>query len=117
MAKAKIEDATEGFIKIIFEPKYREILGVHIIGAKATELIAEFTLGKALKRLSMRLHTPYIRIQQYLRQSWRLPILRLELQYICSVIPVLASGFFISNRTFFNLFFLKLKEECCGDRN
>jgi dihydrolipoamide dehydrogenase len=49
MAKAKIENATEGFIKIIFEPKYREILGVHIIGAKATELIAEFALGKVLE--------------------------------------------------------------------
>lgn len=49
MAKAKIEEATEGFIKILFEPKYREILGIHIIGAKATELIAEFTLGKALE--------------------------------------------------------------------
>jgi len=49
LAKAKIEDATEGFIKILFEPKYREILGVHIIGAKATELIAEFALGKVLE--------------------------------------------------------------------
>jgi dihydrolipoamide dehydrogenase len=49
MAKAKIENATEGFIKILFEPKYREILGVHIVGAKATELIAEFALGKVLE--------------------------------------------------------------------
>lgn len=49
MAKSKIEDATMGFVKIIFEPKYREILGVHIIGATATELIAEFALGKVLE--------------------------------------------------------------------
>lgn len=49
MAKAKIEDAAFGFVKIIFEPKYREILGVHIIGAIATELIAEFCLGKVLE--------------------------------------------------------------------
>jgi dihydrolipoamide dehydrogenase len=49
MAKAKIEGATEGFVKIIFEPKYREILGVHIVGARATELIAEFALGKILE--------------------------------------------------------------------
>lgn len=49
LAKAKIEDATEGFIKILFEPKYRELLGVHIVGAKATELIAEFALGKVLE--------------------------------------------------------------------
>ena len=49
MAKAKIEGAAEGFIKIIFEPKYKEILGVHIVGARATELIAEFVLGKVLE--------------------------------------------------------------------
>jgi dihydrolipoamide dehydrogenase len=49
MAKAKIEDATEGFIKILFEPKYREILGVHIVHARATEMIAEFSLGKVLE--------------------------------------------------------------------
>jgi dihydrolipoamide dehydrogenase len=49
MAKAKIEDATDGFIKILFEPKYREILGVHIVHARATEMIAEFSLGKILE--------------------------------------------------------------------
>lgn len=49
MAKAKIEGATEGFIKIIYESKYREILGVHIIGGRATELIAEFSLGRTLE--------------------------------------------------------------------
>ena len=49
IAKARIENATEGFIKILFEPKYNEILGVHIVGARATELIAEYTLGKALE--------------------------------------------------------------------
>lgn len=49
MARAKIEDATEGFIKILFHPKYGELLGVHIIGARATELISEFVLGKLLE--------------------------------------------------------------------
>ena len=49
MAKAKIEDATIGFVKIIYEPKYKEILGVHIIGSTATEMIAEFCLGKILE--------------------------------------------------------------------
>jgi dihydrolipoamide dehydrogenase len=49
MARAKIDDATEGFVKIIYEPKYRELLGVHIVGAKATEMIAEFALGKILE--------------------------------------------------------------------
>jgi dihydrolipoamide dehydrogenase len=49
MAKAKIEDATDGFVKILFEPKYHEILGVHIVHARATEMIAEFSLGKVLE--------------------------------------------------------------------
>lgn len=49
MAKAKIEDATQGFIKLIYEPKYREILGVHIVGAVATEMIAEAALAKVLE--------------------------------------------------------------------
>lgn len=49
MAKAKIEDATDGFVKILFEPKYREILGVHIVNARATEMIAEFSLAKVLE--------------------------------------------------------------------
>ncbi|MCX6125999.1 MAG: dihydrolipoyl dehydrogenase [Proteobacteria bacterium] len=49
MAKAKIEDATDGFVKILFEPKFREILGVHIVNARATEMIAEFSLAKVLE--------------------------------------------------------------------
>ncbi|MBP9707676.1 MAG: dihydrolipoyl dehydrogenase [Oligoflexales bacterium] len=49
MAKAKIEDATEGFVKILHDSKFGEILGVHIIGAKATEMIAEFVVGKVLE--------------------------------------------------------------------
>ncbi len=49
MAKAKIEEATDGFVKILYDPKYEELLGVHIVGAKATELIAEFVLGKLLE--------------------------------------------------------------------
>jgi dihydrolipoamide dehydrogenase len=60
MAKAKIDDATDGFVKILFEPKYREILGVHILGAKATEMIAEFVVGKVLEttldELAMAIH-------------------------------------------------------------
>ncbi len=39
--KASILGETEGFVKIISEKKYDEVLGVHIIGPGATELIAE----------------------------------------------------------------------------
>ncbi|HSA92836.1 MAG TPA: dihydrolipoyl dehydrogenase [Terriglobales bacterium] len=40
-SRASIVGAHEGFIKVIAEAKYGEILGVHIIGPSATELIAE----------------------------------------------------------------------------
>ena len=39
--KARILGETDGFVKIISEKKYDEILGVHIIGPHATELLAE----------------------------------------------------------------------------
>ncbi|HKJ81204.1 MAG TPA: dihydrolipoyl dehydrogenase [Ignavibacteriaceae bacterium] len=39
----------EGFVKFITDAKYGEILGVHIIGSEATELIAEATLAKSLE--------------------------------------------------------------------
>jgi len=39
--KARILGEEEGFIKIVSETKYDELLGVHIIGPHATELIAE----------------------------------------------------------------------------
>lgn len=39
----------EGFVKLIFDAKYGEILGGHIIGSEATELIAEIALARALE--------------------------------------------------------------------
>jgi dihydrolipoamide dehydrogenase len=40
-SKATILDAHDGFVKVVSEAKYGEILGVHIIGPYATEIIAE----------------------------------------------------------------------------
>ena len=40
-SKATIVDNHDGFVKIVADAKYGEILGVHIIGPQATELIAE----------------------------------------------------------------------------
>jgi len=40
-SKATILGAHEGFVKVVAEEKYGEILGVHIIGPLATEIIAE----------------------------------------------------------------------------
>ena len=41
LAKAAILGKTEGFIKVVRETKYDQVLGVHIIGPHATDLIAE----------------------------------------------------------------------------
>jgi dihydrolipoyl dehydrogenase len=40
-SKASIVDSHDGFVKVVADAKYGEILGVHIIGPSATELIAE----------------------------------------------------------------------------
>ncbi len=39
----------EGFVKIVADAKYGEILGAHMIGPEVTELIAEFTLARTLE--------------------------------------------------------------------
>lgn len=49
VAKAKIEDASEGFIKVVADEKYGEILGVHMIGSTVTEIIAEAVAAMALE--------------------------------------------------------------------
>ncbi len=40
---------SDGFVKIIRDKKYSEILGAHIVGSHATELIAEFVVGRHLE--------------------------------------------------------------------
>ena len=40
-SKATIVDAHDGFVKVVADAKYGEVLGVHIIGPYATEIIAE----------------------------------------------------------------------------
>ena len=47
--KARILGEEEGFVKIVGEAKYDEILGVHIIGPHATELIAEACVAMQLE--------------------------------------------------------------------
>jgi dihydrolipoamide dehydrogenase len=49
IGKARILDDTGGFVKIVSEKKYDEVLGVHIIGPKATELISEATAALNLE--------------------------------------------------------------------
>ncbi|MFN2441870.1 MAG: dihydrolipoyl dehydrogenase [Thermoanaerobaculia bacterium] len=48
-AKAKIIGASGGLVKFVSEAKYDELLGVHIVGPKATELIAEACVALSLE--------------------------------------------------------------------
>ena len=45
LARARMAGEVDGFVKIVAEKKYDEILGVHIIGPRATELIAEAVMA------------------------------------------------------------------------
>jgi len=47
--KARAIGEREGLVKLIFDKKYGELLGAHILGAEATELIAELGLAKSLE--------------------------------------------------------------------
>ncbi len=53
--KARAIGEREGFVKLIFDNKYGEILGAHIIGAEATELIAEIGMAKSLESTPLEL--------------------------------------------------------------
>jgi dihydrolipoamide dehydrogenase len=48
-SKASIVGSHEGFIKVVAEAKHGEVLGVHIIGPQATELIAEAVVAIELE--------------------------------------------------------------------
>ncbi len=47
--KAVAAAHTAGFVKVIAEPRYGEIVGAHIVGAGATELVAEIALAMTLE--------------------------------------------------------------------
>ncbi|MGX7591173.1 dihydrolipoyl dehydrogenase [Candidatus Karelsulcia muelleri] len=49
LGKAKINGETEGFIKVIFDKKYGEWLGCHMIGKGVTELITEVIIARNLE--------------------------------------------------------------------
>mgnify|MGYP001266290815 FL=1 len=47
--KASAAGATEGFVKVIYDAKYGEFLGCHMIGANVTEMIAEAVTARKLE--------------------------------------------------------------------
>ena len=49
LGRAKMAGESEGFVKIVADKKYDEILGVHMIGPRSTELVAEAVLALRLE--------------------------------------------------------------------
>jgi dihydrolipoamide dehydrogenase len=49
LGRAKIAGETEGLVKIVAEKKYDQLLGVHMIGPRATELVAEAAVALRLE--------------------------------------------------------------------
>lgn len=47
--KASAAGAKDGFVKLVFDAKYGELLGAHLIGANVTEMIAELVVAKNLE--------------------------------------------------------------------
>src|SRR4030095_5921615 len=47
--KARATGETDGLVKLIFDAKYGELLGAHILGSEATEMIAELGIAKGLE--------------------------------------------------------------------
>ena len=47
--KASAAGAKDGFVKLIFDAKYGELLGAHMIGANVTEMIAELVAARKLE--------------------------------------------------------------------
>jgi dihydrolipoamide dehydrogenase len=49
LGRAKMAGETEGFVKIVADKKYDEVLGVHMIGPRSTELVGEAVLALRLE--------------------------------------------------------------------
>jgi dihydrolipoamide dehydrogenase len=49
LGRAKMAGETEGFVKIVADKTYDEILGIHMIGPRSTELVAEAVLALRLE--------------------------------------------------------------------
>ena len=73
-SRASIVGAHEGFIKLVSDAKYGEILGVHIIGPNATELIAEsvaaMELEATVEDLMYTIHA-HPTLSEGMRDAWR----------------------------------------------
>ena len=69
--KALAVGHNEGFVKLIFDQKYGELIGAHIIGQNATELIAELSIAKSLETTWEQLAFWYTSSPDFFRGSWK----------------------------------------------
>ena len=53
--KAKAAGKADGFVKLIFDKKYGEVLGAHMIGENVTEMIAEMIVARKLETTGMQI--------------------------------------------------------------
>lgn len=53
--KASASGAKDGFVKLVFDAKYGELLGAHMIGNNVTEMIAELVVARKLETTGMEL--------------------------------------------------------------
>jgi dihydrolipoamide dehydrogenase len=53
--KASAAGKKDGFVKVIFDAKYGELLGAHLIGANVTEMIAELVVARKLETTGLQL--------------------------------------------------------------
>jgi dihydrolipoamide dehydrogenase len=56
LGKAMATGETEGIVKLIFDEKFGKLLGAHIVGSEATEMIAELGIAKTFKTTWEELH-------------------------------------------------------------
>jgi dihydrolipoamide dehydrogenase len=57
LGKAMAIGESEGTVKLVFDEKFGELLGAHIVGSEATEMIAELGMAKALETTWEELHS------------------------------------------------------------
>jgi dihydrolipoamide dehydrogenase len=66
--KATANGDTDGFVKVIFDAKYGEWLGCHMIGVGVTEMIAEAVAARKLETTGHEILKLYTRTQLCLKQ-------------------------------------------------
>ncbi len=71
--KASAAGHKEGFVKLIFDAKYGELLGAHLIGGNVTEMIGELVTARKLETTGHEIIKLYTLTPPCRKRLWRLP--------------------------------------------